>query len=324
MKIFKKNPALTLFFIAPVFGELFSSSSPLNEFINPLSILALSMLYGCGAIIARELTVRWNKGWLSLLLLGFAYGIFEEGIMVRSFFDPNWTDLDNLGLYGRVAGVNWVWAYHLSIFHALISIAASIVFVETLYPNRRAQSWVTSRKWWRINWILFLLTLPLGKSFNPYNAPNHWLFLSWISIFLLAGLARFAPEVNLPPLKKPPPHPRCFFLLSFFGTLGHYTLIHMGADEGVYPFTATILLITIFDIFILWLALRWSGNFTNWDDRHRQSFIAGILVFFLAISPLTIGTEYPILYFSNPVYIFILWLVYRKTKIRVENEMILR
>ena len=144
---FKNNPALTLFIIAPIFGELFSGSSPLNEFINPLSFIILAMLYGCGAILVREFTIRWSKGWSSLLLLGFAYGIFEEGLMVRSFFDPNWMDLGNLGIYGRYAGVNWVWSYHLTIFHALVSIAASIVFVEILYPDCRKQSWVPSRKW---------------------------------------------------------------------------------------------------------------------------------------------------------------------------------
>lgn len=320
MKIFKEHPALALFIVAPIFGELFSGSLPLNEFINPIAFSIMAMLYGCGAIIARELTIRWKKGWFSLLLLGFAYGIFEEGIMVRSFFDPNWMDLGSLGVYGRVADVNWVWSYHLTIYHALVSIVASIVFVEMLYPAQRDQSWVTSRKWWRTNWVLLLLTLLLGKLLSPYDAPDHWILLSWISILLLMGLARFAPDLNLPPLNKPLPRPRRFFLLAFFGTFFHHILIYMGADEGAYPFTTALLLTAFFDLFILWLTLRWSGNFAKWDDRHRMAFISGILVFFLAISPLTIGTEYPILYFSNPIFVIFLWLIYRKIKKRLENE----
>ncbi|MFH2104605.1 MAG: hypothetical protein ABIJ39_14755 [Chloroflexota bacterium] len=54
----KIPPALALFIIAPVFGELFFGSAPLNEYINPLTFITLSLLYGCGAIIARELVVR--------------------------------------------------------------------------------------------------------------------------------------------------------------------------------------------------------------------------------------------------------------------------
>ena len=124
MKI-KISPAMALWFIAPVLAELLSGSTPLNEYFNPFIIVIFGMLYGSGAILIREIVLRWKKGWVSLLLLGMAYGIYEEGLMVRSFFDPNWVDLGKLGVYGRVFGVNWVWTEHLTIFHALISIAGT-------------------------------------------------------------------------------------------------------------------------------------------------------------------------------------------------------
>jgi len=94
-------------------------------------------LFNRAFFICRELVIRWNKGWTSLLMLGFAYGIYEEGLLVQSFFDPTWQDLGVLATYGRVAGVNWVWTEHLTIFHALISICASVAFVEILFPDRR-------------------------------------------------------------------------------------------------------------------------------------------------------------------------------------------
>ncbi len=159
----KIPPALALFIIAPVFGELFSGSSPLNEFINPLTFLTLALLYGCGAILCRELVVRWRKGWPSLLLLGLAYGIYEEGLLVQSFFDPTWMDLGSLAVYGRVAGVNWVWAEHLTIYHALVSIAASIAFVEILYPAQRRERWLKSRRWWWANWVGFIGVYRFGN-----------------------------------------------------------------------------------------------------------------------------------------------------------------
>lgn len=36
--------------------------------------------------------------WLSL------YNILEEGLMVKSFFDPSWLDLGVLGIYGGWGG----------------------------------------------------------------------------------------------------------------------------------------------------------------------------------------------------------------------------
>ncbi len=45
-------------------------------------------LYVPGALIVREAMVRWNKGWGSVLLLGAAYGILEEGVALSTLFNP--------------------------------------------------------------------------------------------------------------------------------------------------------------------------------------------------------------------------------------------
>ena len=37
----------------------------------------------------------------SIILLRGAYRVREEGVVVKSFFDPNWVDLGILGIYGR-------------------------------------------------------------------------------------------------------------------------------------------------------------------------------------------------------------------------------
>src|SRR5512140_813410 len=71
------SPALALWLIAPIFGELVSGSTPLNEYLSPFT-LVLCMLYGSGALLIREMLIRWGKNWRSLLLLGAAYGIYEE------------------------------------------------------------------------------------------------------------------------------------------------------------------------------------------------------------------------------------------------------
>ena len=46
--------------------------------------------------------------------------------MVKSWFDPHWVDLGIFGSYGRLAGVNWVWAAGLTIYHAIYSIGLPI------------------------------------------------------------------------------------------------------------------------------------------------------------------------------------------------------
>jgi hypothetical protein len=97
-------PTLALFLLSPAIGELLSGSSPPLEFFNPFAFFFMASLYGSGAIIMRELKIRWKKDFRALLLLGAAYGILEEGLMVKSFFDPQWVDLGILGTFGRWAG----------------------------------------------------------------------------------------------------------------------------------------------------------------------------------------------------------------------------
>ncbi|RME90112.1 MAG: hypothetical protein D6770_03145 [Anaerolineae bacterium] len=320
-------PALALWVIAPVFGELFSGSTPLNEFINPIGFLFLAFLYGSGAILIREAVVRWGKGWKSLLLLGFAYGIYEEGLVVRSFFDPAWPDLGSMATYGRVWGVNWVWVEHLTIYHALISIAASITFTEMLYPEHRTDPWLSGRKWYLANWAAFLLMLPIGKLLTPYDAPDGWVALTWLVILALVGLARLLPSA--PPSAATNrrdgqvPRPRRFFLTGLFGMFLQFFFLYLGADEGLYPFPVTMLLLLLYDLFVLWLVRRWSDNGTAWDDRHRLALVLGALSFFLLFAPPTIGEQYPIVYFSNPVFLILLYLAYRKVRTRVEREVTL-
>jgi len=79
------RPILVLLFLSPAIAELLSSSSPPLEFFNPPTLLLLVSFYGCGTLLVREAWVRWGRNPYTLLLLGAAYGIVEEGLLVKSF-----------------------------------------------------------------------------------------------------------------------------------------------------------------------------------------------------------------------------------------------
>jgi len=303
-------PALVLWVVAPIFGELFSGSSPLNEYINPVTFLTLGLLYGSGAIICRELVIRWNRGWISLLLLGFAYGIYEEGLLVQSFFDPGWMDLGVLATYGRVAGVNWVWTEHLTIFHALISILASVAFVEILYPERRRESWVHGF-WWVVNWIGFLGIYIVWEIMTTYD-PGLWKVVSVLAIVLLVLLARFLPKQAAAESVPPKMRPFWYFLIGFLGMTGQFVLIYMGAEQNTFPFMPKMIVLLVYDLLVLMVILWWNKRGAAWDDRHRLALINGALSFFLVLGPLTVGPQYPVLYYSNPVFLLVLGLIYWK------------
>ncbi|MCG7849162.1 MAG: hypothetical protein MIO93_08305 [ANME-2 cluster archaeon] len=95
---------ISLLFLPPAIGELLSGSSPPLQFFNPLMLLMLVLLYGCGTLLIREAMVRWNLQW-SVIFLAVAYGIVEEGLMVKSYFNPGWVDMGILSGYDMYFGV---------------------------------------------------------------------------------------------------------------------------------------------------------------------------------------------------------------------------
>ena len=318
-KAWRLSPALALWLLSPIFGELVSGSTPINEYLNPLVIILFGMLYGSGALLIREFVIRFRKGWISLLLLGMAYGMFEEGLMVRSFFDPNWVDLGKLGVYGRVFGVNWFWTEELIIFHALISVAASIVFIEMLFPDRRREPWLGKRGL-ILNGFLFLATLPIGFLIDDYRAPWFYLILTSLVIFIFVAAAWFIPGKLKEKSPRQVPRPRRFWWAGFLGTTAYFIFIFATSDHGRPHFIASMIILAVFCLLMQWLILRWNGNGHHWDDRHRLALIIGAQCFFLILGPLTTGSQVPVLYFTSPVFILLFWLAYRKVDARVKGE----
>jgi hypothetical protein len=88
-------PAATLFVLAPVIGEVLFGAIPLSRL--PFGLLGVVGLYGGGAILVRELVVRRRLGAAWLVVLGLAYGLVEEGLVVQSLFDRHYRGLDFLG-----------------------------------------------------------------------------------------------------------------------------------------------------------------------------------------------------------------------------------
>jgi hypothetical protein len=145
-----KNPLLLLLVLTPGIPEyLTGSSSATLVFVSPLSFVLFfalnAALYTPGALLIREAAVRWGKGWGSILLLGGAYGILEEGLTVHTFFETSGNPVGILGAYGHLWGVNWFWALGLSAFHAVYSIALPILLLGLVYPETKGRSIVGTR-----------------------------------------------------------------------------------------------------------------------------------------------------------------------------------
>ncbi len=138
---------LALLLLAPSIPELLTGSTPISTLVlNPpafaIDFAGIVGLYGTGALLIREFAVTYRKGWASILLLGAAYGIAEEGLAVHTFFETSGAPVGVLGSYGHLWGVNWLWALGLTVFHATYSIALPILLTQLWFPEVKDARWL--------------------------------------------------------------------------------------------------------------------------------------------------------------------------------------
>lgn len=279
----KVSPALALLLLGPICGELISGHQTLFEFINPLAFIISSLPYGFGAVICRELMIRWHKGWISLVLLGIAYGIYEEFIVARSVWDPEWAELGAIRDYSYWQGVTWTYAEILIHFHLTISILSSILLAHLLFSDQRRQSWVN-------NWQLIVcfvglaLWIPVLWLLNPFVPSIFALLFSGLAIGGLAVLAWALPAQLLPLRSGTDTHPFRYGVLGAVNMTVSFATVFIlpEANPSWLPgWPVSFIFVAVLDLLTFGLILYWSGNGYAWDDRHKLALLAGWLSFFI-------------------------------------------
>ncbi len=279
------RPAAVLYFLSPVIAELLSGSAPPAEFFNPFTFLLLTAFYGSGALLIRETAFRWKKGWPTILCLGLAYGILEEGLAVKSFFDPAWVDLGPLGVYGRWAGVNWVWSVGLSLYHAVFSIGIPILLTALLFPQQRGQPWLGGRAirlWGAVPAIVVLFCNLFLTPFRP--SPFH-LLLAGGAITALILLARRLPSTFTLSAPRRLGRPGRVLLHALLATIGLFVTLWVLPNTPLPPGVTLALMLGL--ALVVGRACARSAAHPSWSDMHRLAVAAGCLSFFILLAPLT-------------------------------------
>ncbi len=194
---------LLLIVMTPGIPEYMTGSSKFAElFFDTHSFfvgLVLNIaLYSTGALLIREFSIKYNRGWASILALGLAYGIMEEGISVHTFFIPSGNPVGLLANYGRFLGVDWLWALGISFFHAIFSIGLPIFLLSIAYPKYSREpllGWKGSTLTLFVYAldVLFLNFLVNSQRVNAMPTTAEYIFFILLS-FVLVLLARLLPE----------------------------------------------------------------------------------------------------------------------------------
>ena len=272
---------LFLLFVPIIVAEFLTGSTPLPTLLSPLTLPTLLGLYGVGALLVREVTVVWKKGWPTVLALGCAYGVVEEGLDVKSWFNPHWGALGILGTYGRLFGINWVWAIELTLFHSIFSITIPIVLATLLFPASASSRWLPGG---RLPLVILILMADVlfGFAFFPYTPPPVQYLVAVSSVVALVWIAHRLPPTVSAPGDASQLKGRVLVAVGLVSTTVFFILFWVLPNLPVPP---------AIDV-VLALVLCWSlGRFlirNRFSERQVFALVCGALGFLIAIAVLSL------------------------------------
>jgi hypothetical protein len=305
---------LALLLLAPAIPELLTGSTSVTPlFYNPLaflvSFLGIVGLYGTGALLIREFAVRFQKGWGSILLLGAAYGIAEEGLAVHTFFEPAGIGpVYHLGSYGHAFGVNWLWALGLTAFHSVYSIALPILLTQLWFPAVRSARWLDAGAVALVagvyGFVVVLFALVVG------HGPSPALLLLFLGVIAaLVGLAYLVPR-DLLSVRAGPRRIRPG-LLALDGAvffLAWTVVIALSNEGGRVPAVVAALVLVLASAGALAVVLRRVG--VEGLDRSEFYFACGMLgILFLWDAVLEFSE--PGILLVTAVFVYLLYRLHR-------------
>jgi hypothetical protein len=138
-----------LLVLAPVCAEYLSAyDDSTGDPVRLLGNLVVFVpLYGCPALLIRELARRAQLGWLGMVLLAAAFGLMQAGVVDQSLFSTDYRQIEGWDESYRATLIAplGVSAFNLVNFvggHIVFSICAPIALVEGARPARAEVPWL--------------------------------------------------------------------------------------------------------------------------------------------------------------------------------------
>jgi hypothetical protein len=277
-------PVATLVFLSPVLAELLTGILRLS---NLWLLLPEMAVYGTAAVIIREVVRRLRGGWRMLLVLGLAYAVAEECVILQTSLTPQFFPTNSFGL---VAGVQWIYLAALVWYESVYAIVLPITLVEMLFPQQRHELWLSKRGLWIAGGIFVLASAGVYElwhrvglqKYGPssYHVPPTYVLAALVVIAVLVGMALLLPRGAVAAQsRRGARSPWLVGVMALGFGLAWFVLIALPylppePFRGVSPAApiAVGLAWLALGLFILSRVSRGAG----WSDRHRLAVIFGM------------------------------------------------
>jgi hypothetical protein len=284
--------AWALLFLSPVIAELLSGSTPPLLFIQPFALIFLPTLYGISALLIREIIVRRGLGWGNALLMGAAFGVFQEALIVQTWYtyyvprSPSHIS----GTYGVAFGTRWDWALSVTLYHAVISITVPLILIGLFFPRQAALPWLGRKRIIALSiWLLGscgLLTIGVATrqfAAEGYAGPPPLPYLLavalTVALMVLGALVRFpVPRAGHVWRKAPR-------LWTVRLTVAGLIVLYFVGVSAILPATHVPAVVEVLAgiavaAFGIWRVRAWSAR-PGWGERHWLALGTGVVLFFV-------------------------------------------
>jgi hypothetical protein len=276
----------TLLVLAPVIAEVLSGATRLSILFV---LIPEIMVWGGGALLARELVRRWRAGATSLLCLGLALSVAEEFIIQQTSIAP----LPFLGAnasFGRYAGINWLYLLFMLGFESVWVVLIPVQVTELIFPNYRERPWLRTRGLIatciafivgsRIAWYGWTQQARPRLHAASYHPPITLILIGLASIaalifaaYLLRGYSNSGQIASRRPASPWLLGIKAFiFAAAWFELIGLIFVPHPGLAVSI-PLTAGL----IWALLSFILVRYWSAA-SGWRDIHRFALSFGTIL----------------------------------------------
>ena len=262
--------------------EILTGSTKIEGYVTFANLLAM-LFYGLQVALIADIAARYRLGWRTIYLLGLVYGIFEEGFAVMTMESQTPPGFSHML---RIFGLNTTWTIYIMIFHATISVLASIMIIRLIWPERVSKPFL-KRKHYVISCAILAaiyggFIIFVTRRYVPESSAL--LILGAVCILLLC-LARLE---HKRPIPLPRTHGIRFYALSSVGLVfaGYLIPFALGNVRSLeIPLTLILLVIAV-----LFAKFFHTMDADSGMQKRTELIIFTILVGFWAVFPIFFRT----------------------------------
>jgi hypothetical protein len=296
-------PIITLLVLAPIIVEFLFGSTHIS---TAYLLLPQIGVYGAGALLIRALARYRGRGYGAILLLGLAFAVAEECVILQTALAPLFVAMDPQHIYGRSLGVNWVYLLSQLGYESVWAIVIPIQLTELLFPKRRSDPWLS--KWGVavatlvylvssvVVWYLWEQAAQRFTHRPGYEAPALTVAIALVVIaaLIFVALGPWWPAHRRAQPARRAPRPWFALLVAFLFALFWFVLVVLSV--GVAPSLSAGTAVVgglILAALAFWLIWRWSAS-PKWGDAHRLALITGALLASMLVGFLASGAREPV------------------------------